>query len=168
MLNYIPTLPLTPPTTRHPRCRHQGPLHTTWRSRHCRRCPPTPSSSATAAIITITGLVVAWCRLPPPSSSPLLFTADATPPMTASPPPCLVLLPPLRSPPPPSPSRPLRPFNCPWHRHGPACGIDTLPPGPTQQVPLLHAPPSSGDGPIAPAPPSRPSQCLGLLSGGRR
>ena len=35
-----------------------------------------------------------------------------------------------------------------------------LPPGPTRQVPLPHAPPSLGYGPIAPAPPS--------LSGGRR
>ena len=98
-----------------------------------------PSLSATAAIVTITGLVVAWCHLPPPSSSPLSSTADATPPTTASPPPHLVLFPPLRSPP-PSPSRPLRPLDRPWRRHGPACGVDALPPGPTRQVPLPHAP----------------------------
>jgi hypothetical protein len=61
--------------------------------------------------------------------------------------------PPLRSPP-PLPLRPLRPLNRPWRCHGPACGVDALPPGPTQQVPLPHAPPLSGYGPIAPAPPS--------------
>jgi hypothetical protein len=71
-------------------------------------------------------------------------------------------------PPPPLPSRPLRPLDRPWRCHGPACGVDALPPGPTRQVPLPHAPPSSGYGPIAPAPPSRPPQCLGFFSGGRR
>jgi len=76
--------------------------------------------------------------------------------------------PPLRSPSPPLPSRLLRPLDRPWRRHGPACSVDTLPPGPTRQVPLPHAPPSSGYGLIAPAPPSRPPQCLGFLSGGRR
>jgi hypothetical protein len=114
------------------------------------------------------GLVVAWCRLPPPSSSPWSFTADATPPTTTSLPPHLVLLHPLRPPPPPLLSRPLRPLDRRWRRHGPACGVDALPPGPTRQVPLPHAPPSSGYGPIAPALSSRPQQCLGLLSGGRR
>ena len=68
--------------------------------------------------------------------------------------------PPLRSPSPPLPSRPLRPLDRPWRRHGPACGVDALPPGPTRQVPLPHAHPSAGYGPIATAPPS--------LSGGRR
>jgi hypothetical protein len=168
MLKYEPTLPLTPPIISHSRRRGQGPLHSTWLSRHRRGRPSTPSSSATAAIAAITGLVVAWCRLPPPSSSPLLPTADTTPPTTASPPPYLVLLPPLRPPPPPSPSRTLRPLDYPWRRHGPACGVDTLPPGPTWQVPLPHPPSSLGYGPIAPGPPSQPPQCLGLLSGGRR
>jgi hypothetical protein len=109
------------------------------------------------------------CRLPPPSSSPLLPTADTTPPTTASPPPYLVLLllPPC-DPPPPSPSRPLRPLDYPWRRHGLACGVDTLPPGPTRQVPLPHLPSLSGYGPVAPGPPSQPPQCLGLLSGSRR
>jgi len=64
------------------------------------------------------------------------------------------------TPPPPSPSRPLRPLDHPWRHHGPACGVDALPPGPTRQVLLPHVPPSSGYGPIAPAPPS--------LFGGRR
>ena len=108
--HYEPTLPLTRPTTsHHHRHRRQGPLHPTWRSRHCRRRPPTPSSSATAAIVAITGLVVAWCRLIPSSSSPLSSTADATPPTTASPPPRRVL--PPRDPPPPvavAPSPPSR------------------------------------------------------------
>jgi hypothetical protein len=76
--------------------------------------------------------------------------------------------PPLRSPSPPLPSCPLRPLDRPWRRHGPACSVDTLPPGPTRQVPLPHAPPSSGYGLIAPAPSSRPPQCRGFLSGGRR
>jgi len=49
--------------------------------------------SATAAIVAIMGLVVAWCRLIPSSSSPLSSTAAATPPTTAFPPPCLVLPP---------------------------------------------------------------------------
>ena len=114
--HYDPTLPLTPPTTSHHRRGRQGPLHTNWRSHHRPRCPPTPSSSSTAAIITITGLVVAWCHLPPPSSSPLSSTADATPPTTKSPPPRLVIIPPLRPSPPPLPSRPLRPLDRPWCR----------------------------------------------------
>jgi hypothetical protein len=67
------------PHTSHPRRRRQGPLHTTWRSRHRRCRPPTPSSSATTAILAITGLVVAWCGLPPPSSSPLLSTIFSAP-----------------------------------------------------------------------------------------
>ena len=119
--HHEPTLPLTPPTTSHHRRCRQGPLHTNWRSRHRRCRPPSPSSSATAAIVAITGLVVAWCRLIPMSSSPLSSTAAATPPTTASPPFRLVLLPP------PSPSRPLRPLDRPWRCNGPACGVDTLP-----------------------------------------
>ena len=93
-------LPITPPATSHPRRRHQGPLDdNSWRSlrrhRRRRRRPPLPSLSATAAIITIMGLVVAWCRLPPPSSSPLSSNAAATLPTTESMPPH------PRSPPPP-------------------------------------------------------------------
>jgi hypothetical protein len=38
--------------------------------------------SATATIVTIMGLVVAWCRLPPPSSSSLSSNAAATLPTT--------------------------------------------------------------------------------------
>ena len=41
------------------------------------------------------------------------------------------------------------------------------PPGPTWRVPLPPAHTSSGDGPMAPAPPSRPPRCLSLLAGGR-
>ena len=155
-------LPITPPATSHPRRHRQGPLHTSWRSHHCRRHPPTPSSSATAAIVTITGLIVAWCRLIPSSSSPLSSTAAATPPTTASPPHHLVLLPPCDPPPPvaAAPSPPSRsPMAPSW------TGMRrrfALPPGPTRQVPLPHAPPSSGYGPIAPAPPSQTPQCLGL------
>ena len=113
-------LPTGTPATSHPRRCRQGPLDpgglfivivvVVHHHHHC--MPPPP--------VTITGLVVAWCRLPPPSSSPLSSTADATPPTMASPPPRLVLLPP------PSPSRPLRPLDRPWRRHGPACSVDTL------------------------------------------
>ena len=113
-------LPITPPATSHPRRRHQGPLDKTWRSlhRHHRRRPPSPSLSATAAIVANTGLVVAWCRLPPPSSSPLPSNTAATLPTTASLPLRLVLLPPC-DPPPRSLSHPLRPLDNPWHCHGP-------------------------------------------------
>ena len=115
-------LPITPPATSDPRRRRQGPLDNTWRSlhHHCRRCPPSPSLSSTATIVTIMGLVVAWCRLPPPSSSSLSSNAAATLPTTESTPPH------PRSPPPPSPSRPLRPLDRPWRHLGPACGVDAL------------------------------------------
>ncbi len=92
-------LPITPPTTSHPRRRRQGPLDNTWRSLHChRRCrrrrhPPSPSLSATTAIIAIMGLVVAWCRLPPPSFSSLPSNATTTPSTTKSPPPAILPLP---------------------------------------------------------------------------
>ena len=152
--HYEPHITTYTLTTSHHRCRQQGSLHTNWRSRHRRRRPPSTSSSATAAIIAITGLVVAWCRLIPSSSSSLSSTAAAT-----------VLLPPC-DPPPPLPSRPLRPLDRPWRCHEPACGVDALP---VQRVECRSrpTPPLLGGGPIAPAPPSRPPQCLGL-SGGRR
>jgi hypothetical protein len=111
-------------------------------------------------------LFVAWCRLPPPTSSPLSSTVAENPPTTASPPHRLVLSPPLR-PPPPRHRHALPPSRSPmasswtgmWRRR---------PPDQTRRVPLPPVPPSSGDGPIAPTPPSRPPQCLGLLFGGRQ
>jgi hypothetical protein len=132
------------------------------------------SSSSTNAVIvrhrrhcSHHGVVVAWSRLPPPSSSPSSSTLTQPHQQRrprrlnlSSSPPC--------NPPPPLTPRSLRLLDRPWRRHGLACGIDALPPGPTRQVPLPHMPPSSGYGPIAPAPPSQPPQCLGLLSGGRR
>ena len=155
-------LPITPPATSHPRRRHQGPLDKTWRSlhRHRRRRPPSPSSSATAAIVAITGLVVAWCRLPPPSSSPLSSNAAATLPTTASPPLRLVLLPPC--------DPLLRCRRTLSIAHGAVMDrhAASTPSGTTRRVPLPPAPPFSKDGTIAPAPPSRPTRCLGLLSGG--
>ena len=107
-----------------------------------RRRPPTPPSSATTAIVTITGLVVTWCRLPPPSSSPLSSTAAASNPTndgvpTASPhPPPPPAIPPRRC----CALSALSITNHPWRRHGLACSVDALPPGPTRQVPLPHAP----------------------------
>jgi hypothetical protein len=108
-----------------------------------------------AAIVAITALVVAWCRLPSPSSSPLPSTADPTPPTMVSRPPRLVLLPPLRSSPPVAvaPSPPSR---------------STMAPSWTG---MRHqCPPSRSDvasaalacAPLAQAPPSRTPQCLGL------
>jgi hypothetical protein len=103
------------------------------------------------------------CCLVPPAATVILIlvvqrrrnpTNDGVPTASPRPPP------PLRSPSP----LPSRPLDRPWRRHGPACSVDTLPPGPTRRLPLPHAPPSSGYGLIAPAPP----QCLGFLSGGRR
>jgi hypothetical protein len=70
-------------------------------------------------------------RPPPPHP-----TNDGVP--TASPHP-----PPPPAIPPPSPLRSLCPLNHPRRRHGPACGVNVLPPGPTWQVPLPHAPPLS-------------------------
>ena len=102
-MNPLP-ITITPLTTSHPRCRHQGPLHTTWRSRHChchrRRRPPSPLLSATATIVTIMGSVVARYCLPPPSSSSLSSTATATQSATVSLPSRPLLLPPCDLPPP--------------------------------------------------------------------
>jgi hypothetical protein len=42
----------------------------------------------------------------------------------------------------------------------------SAPSGTTRQVPIPPMPSLSKDGPIVPAPPSRPPRCLGLLSGG--
>ena len=74
LLNYEP---ITNNTPRHEqsRRRRQGPLDNTWQSLHRHRCrrPPLPSLSATAAMVTIMGLVVVWCHLPPPSSSSLSY-----------------------------------------------------------------------------------------------
>ena len=107
----------------------QDPLDRTRRPLHrhrCRRHPPSPSLSATDAIVAIMGLVVALCRLPPPSSSSLSSNAAATPPTKESlqPRPRSPL--PLRSSPSPSPSRPLRPLDRPWCHLGLACSVDTL------------------------------------------
>jgi hypothetical protein len=151
MLDYEPTLPLHPPPP----------------TTHYLAVSSSSSSSTNAVIVRHCRHRrhhgVGCCLVPlaaTPTSSPLSSTAKTTPPTTASPPPRLVLLPPpvavavASSPPSRSPMAPC------VMRHGPACGVDALPPGPTRQVPLLHAPPLSGYGPIAPAPPS--------LSGGRR
>ena len=116
-------LPITHPTTSHPHCRCQGLLDKTWRSlhhHHC-RCPPSPSLSATAAIVAIMGLVVAWCCLPLPSSSSLSSNAAATLSTMKSPLPC-----PHSPPPPPLLTRPLRPLDRPWCHLGLACGVDAL------------------------------------------
>ena len=142
--HYEPTLPLTPPTTSHHRRHRQGPLQTNWRSCHRHRRPPSPSLSPTAAIVTILGLVVAWCCLPPPSSSSV-----------------------ARSPPPPrchcALSALLIAHGAILDRHA-----ALTPSGTTRRVPLPSAPPFLKDRTIAPAPPSRPPRCLGLLSGGWR
>ena len=154
-----------PPRAIPARCRRQGPLHTTWRSRRRRRRrPPTPSPSSSARRRHDRRHHGVGCCLVPPAATVILTIVvhRRCNPTSPRPPP------PLRSPSPPLPSRPLRPLDRPWRCHGPACSVNTLPPGPTRQVPLPHAPPSSGYGLIAPAPPSRPPQCLGFLSGGRR
>ena len=151
-----------------PHCRCQDPLDRTRRSLHrhcCRRRPPLPSLSATATIVAIMGLVVALCRLPAPSSSSLLSNAAVTPPTKESPQPCPHSPPPLRSSPSPSPSHPLRPLDRPWRHLGRHAA--STPSVKTRRVPIPPVPPLSKDGPIVPAPPSRPPRCLGLLSGGR-
>ena len=104
-------LPITPLATSHPRChrRRQGLLDYTWQSlhRYRRRRPPSPSLSATTTIVTIMGLVVAWCHLPPPSTSSLSSNAVTTLPTTESTPPH------PRSPPPPVAVAPSLPFRSP-------------------------------------------------------
>ena len=142
--------------------RLQGPLHTTWRDlvivvvvhqrRH--RLPPPPSLPSRDWL-----LLGAACRhrhphhCRPPPTQPHQRRCSRR--LASSSPPC-------NPPPPPSPLRPLRPLNCPWRRHGPACGVNALSPGATRQVLLPYAPPSLGYEPIAPAPLSRMPQCLGL------
>ena len=101
MLNY--SMNITNYTPHHEPSPHrpcQDPLDRARRSLHRHRCccrPPSPSLSATTAIITIMGLVVALCRLPAPSSSSLLSNAAATPPTKESPQPRPRSPPPLRS-----------------------------------------------------------------------
>jgi hypothetical protein len=164
-MNPLPiTITITPPATSHPRRRHQGPLDNTWRSlyRHHRCRPPSPSLSATATIVTIMGLVVAWCRLPPPSSSSLSSNAAATLPTTESTPPH------PHSPPPPiavAPSPPSRlPMAPSWtgmqHRRPPVrCGeCRTRPPPLFQKTGKFRQCRRHG----------RRARCIGLLSGGWR
>ena len=43
----------------------------------------------------------------------------------------------------------------------------STPSGTARRVPIPPVPPLSKDGPIVPAPPSRPPRCIGLLSGGQ-
>jgi len=177
MLNYEPITNYTPHHELSPRRRCQDPLDRTRRSLHrhrCRRRPPSPSLSATAAIVAIMGLVVALCRLPPPPSSSLSVililvvqrrrnpTNDgitaASPPFSS--PPAILPLPVAFPPSPPSRS-PMAPCAIlDWH-------AASTPSGTTRQVPIPPVPPLSKDRPIVPAPPSRPPRCLGLLSGGR-
>ena len=122
----------------------------------CYRPPPPPSSPSRGWLL----LGAAFghrhphhCRPPPTQPHqrrrPRRLASSSSPPAIPTP---------------PLPSRPLRPLDRPWRCHGPACcGVDALPPSPTWQVPLPHAPPSSGYGPIAPAPRSRPPQCRSPL-----
>ena len=158
-------LPITPPATSHPHRHRHGPLDNTWRSlhRHRRRRPPSPPLSATATILTIMGLVVAWCRLPPPSCSSLssnaastLPTMESTPPPPRSPPPLIAVAP--------------SPLSALSIAHGAILDrhAASTPSGTTRRVPLPPAPPFSKDGTIAPALPSWPPRCLGVLSGGWR
>ena len=143
-------LPITHSATSHPCPRCQGPLDNTWRSlhHHCRRRPPLPSLSATAAIVAIMGLVVAWCRLPPLLSSSLSSTTTATLPMTDQRRLALILL---------HPHHRLA-FSALSITHGAILDrhAASTPSGTMRQLPLLPAPPLLKDGTIAPAPPSRP------------
>ena len=136
-----------------------GPTRS-WRSlhRHLRRRPPSPSLYATAtrhhhgvgsclvrpAATVIFILVVQRCR------NPTNDGINAT-------------LPPFS--PPPRRSRALSPLSIAHgallDRHAASTASGT-----TRRVPLLPTPPFSKDGTIAPAPLSRPTRCLGLLSGG--
>ena len=155
-------LPITHSATSHPRRCRQSPLDNTWRSlhHHRRRRPPSPSLSATTTIVAIMGLVVAWCSPPPLSSLSLSSTTTTTLPTTESTPPC------PRSPPPPPHHLA---FSALLIAHGAILDrhAASTPFGTTRQVPLPPTPPLSKDGTIAPAPPSWPPRCLGLLSGGR-
>jgi hypothetical protein len=156
-------LPISHSATSHPRPRRQGPLDNTWRSlhHHRRRRPPSPSLSATATIVVIMELVVAWCRLPPLSSSSLSYTTTATLLTTDQRRLTLVLLPPPRH---------RIAFSALLITHGAILDrhAASTPSGTMRRLPLPPAPPLSKDGTIAPAPPSRPPRCLGLLSGGWR
>ena len=169
MLNY--SMNITNYTPHHEPSPHrpcQDPLDRTRRSLHRHRCrsrPPLPSLSATAAIVTIMGLVVFLRRLPPTPSSSFLSNAAATPPTKESPQSCPRSPPPLRSSPSLSPSRPLCPLDRPWRHLG--WQAASTPSGTTRRVPIQPVPPLLKDRPIMPAPPSRPPRCLGLLSGGR-
>jgi hypothetical protein len=127
------------------------------------RPPPPPSSPSRGWL-----LLGAACRhLHPHHYRPPL--PQVTPPTTASPPPHLILLPPPCDPPPvdvalspPSQSPITHGAVMDWH----AASTPSLPVQRGKCRSRMH--PSSGYGPIAPAPPSRLPQCLGLLSGGRR
>ena len=118
------------------------------------------SLSATATIVAIMGLVVAWCRLPPLSSSSLSSTITATLPTTDQRRLSPVLLPPCHH---LTFSALSITIGVILDRHAALTSSGT-----TRRVPLPPAPPLSKDGTIAPAPSSRPPRCLGLLSGGRR
>ena len=141
MLNYEPTLPLHPPPRAIPtvdvRAHYtlpDGLVIVVVVHQHHHRPPPPPSSPSRGWL-----LLGAACRhrhphhcRPPPTQPhqrrrPRRLASSSSHPCDP--------------PPPPSPSRPLRPLDRPGPRHGPACGINALPPGPTWQVPLSHAPP---------------------------
>ena len=155
-------LPITHSATSHPCRRRQGLLDITWRSlhhHHHRHHPPSPSLSATPPSSPSWGWLLLGaacrhchphpCRLPPPQPYQRRNQSRLAP----------VLLPPHR-------------------RHGLSAlliahgaildlhGVST-PSGTTWRVPLPPAPPLSKEGTIAPAPPSQPPRCLGLLSSGR-
>ena len=148
-------LPIATPATSHPLCRHQGPLDKIWRSlhRHRRRRPPSPSLSATAA----RHQHGVGCCLVPPAATVILILAvqrcrnptndrinAASPPFSSPPRSALSIA-----------------HGTILDRHA-----ASTPSGTTRRVPLPPAPPFSKDGTIAPAPPSGPPRCLGLLSGG--
>ena len=158
MLNYEPI------TNRNPR--HEpspslssGPTRS-WRSlhRHRRRRPPSPSLYATAARHHHG---VGCCLVPPAATVILILVVQRCRNPTndginaASPP---FFSPPIRS----------RAFSALSIAHGAILDrhAASTPSGTTRRVPLPPAPPFSKDGTTAPAPPSRPPQCLGLLSGG--
>jgi hypothetical protein len=143
MLTSMKPLPITHSAMSHPHCRRQGPLDNTWRSlhHHCCRPPPSLSLSATAAIVAIMGLGVAWCHLPPLSSSSLLSTTTATLlPTTESVPPLFSSPPVAVSPSPPSQLLMVPSWTGIRHRHPPVQCREcrSRPRPPCQKTGLLH------------------------------
>jgi len=154
-------LPITHSATSHPHPHRQGPLDNTWLFiiivvvvHHRHHCLPLPPSLPSWGWLLL-GAACRHCHphpchLPPPQ--PYQQRISATSPSFSSPPRHPLAFSPLSI------------------THGAILDrhAASTPSGTMRRLPLPPAPPLSKDGTIAPAPPSRPPRCLGLLSGGWR